>query len=117
MFISYKYVFLYTSITNENVTSSSLMFFNLPLSFLLAICIVVCVFLKVRLKPFVKFNCYQSILLGFVLAVLQLTYNLIDGLLQLLQIIPFLGAFLYSIFAFFVYYYISLKYYNVRRAI
>ncbi|MCQ2957317.1 MAG: hypothetical protein MJ180_00270 [Candidatus Gastranaerophilales bacterium] len=71
------------------------------------ILIIASVFLKVSLKPFVKFNCYQSILLGFVFAFLQLTYNLIDGLLQLLQIIPWLGSFLYSVFAFLVYYLMS----------
>ena len=68
------------------------------------ILIIVTVFIKVSLKPFVKFNCYQAILLGFIFAFVQYTYTLIDSLLQLLEIIPFLGKFLYSVFAFFVYY-------------
>jgi len=68
------------------------------------ILIIVTVFIKVSLKPFVKFNCYQAILLGFIFTFVQYTYNIIDSLLQILQIIPFLGKFLYSVFAFFVYY-------------
>ena len=71
------------------------------------ILIIVTVFIKVSLKPFVKFNCYQAILLGFIFAVVQYTYILIDSLLQLLEIIPFLGKFLYSVFAFFAFYLMS----------
>ena len=71
------------------------------------ILIIVTVFIKVSLKPFVKFNCYQAILLGFIFAFLQCTYNLVDNLLQLLEIIPFLGKFLYSVFAFFAFYLMS----------
>ena len=63
--------------------------------------------LKVPLKPFVKFNSYQSILLGFIFAFLQITYDLIDGLFQLFQIVPVLGKMLYSIFQFIVYYLMS----------
>jgi len=66
--------------------------------------IIASALLKTGLKPFVKFNVYQSILLGFILGFLQITYDLIDGLFQLLQIIPFLGKFLYSLFQFIVYY-------------
>ena len=69
--------------------------------------IVASAVLKVPLKPFVKFNSYQSILLGFIFAFVQITYDLIDGLFQLLQIIPVLGKLLYSIFQFIVYYLMS----------
>ncbi len=63
--------------------------------------------MKTGLKPFVKFNVYQSILCGVIFFVLQITYDLIDGIFQFLQIIPFLGKLLYSIFQFFVYYLMS----------
>ena len=66
------------------------------------ILIIASALLKTGLKPFVKFNVYQSVLLGFIFGFLQVTYDLIDGLFQLLQIIPFLGKLLYSLFQFIV---------------
>lgn len=60
--------------------------------------------LKTSLKPFVKFNVYQSILIGFIFAALQVTFDLLAGLLQLLNIIPFVGTILNSFFLFIVYY-------------
>jgi hypothetical protein len=71
------------------------------------ILIVASAILKTSLKPFVKFNAYQSILLGFIFAFLQITYDLIDGLFQLFQIIPVIGTLLYSLFQFIVYYLMS----------
>ena len=69
--------------------------------------IIASALLKIGLKPFVKFNVYQSILIGFIFGFLQVTYDLIDGLFQLLQIIPVLGKLLYSLFQFIVYYLMS----------
>ena len=71
------------------------------------ILIVLSVLLKVNLKPFVKFNCYQAILLGFLFAFVQLTYGVISMILDFLQIIPFIGNLINSAFQFIIYYLMS----------
>jgi len=71
------------------------------------ILIILSAFLKIGLKPFVKFNCYQAILIGFIFGFLQLTYNIIAGFFQLLTIIPFIGPFLNSLFQFIIFYLMS----------
>ena len=62
------------------------------------------VIFKTNPKPFVKFNVWQSILLGLIFAFVQLTYNVFSMFFQLLQFIPFIGKLLNSIFQFIVYY-------------
>ncbi len=66
--------------------------------------IIASALIKTNLKPFVKFNVYQAILVAFIFWVLQVTFELIVGLLQLLNIIPFVGSFLNSFFHFIFYY-------------
>ena len=60
--------------------------------------------LKTKLKPFVKFNVYQSILIGLIFAALQITFELLTALLQFLNVIPVIGTLLNSFFLFIVYY-------------
>ncbi len=71
------------------------------------IMIIVSALLKISLKPFVKFNTCQAILLGLLFAFVQLTYNIFAMIFQLLQFIPFIGSFLNSFFQFIVYYLMS----------
>ena len=66
--------------------------------------IIVSALIKTNLKPFVKFNVYQAILIAFIFWALQVTFELIVGLLQVLNIIPFVGSFLNSFFHFIFYY-------------
>ena len=68
------------------------------------ILIIASALIKTNLKPFVKFNVYQAILVGFIFWALQATYNLIRMILQVLNIIPFVGSFLNSFFHFIFYY-------------
>jgi len=60
--------------------------------------------MKTNLRPFVKFNVYQSILIGFAFAILQVTFDLITAFLQLFNYIPVIGTFLNSLFLFIIYY-------------
>ena len=66
--------------------------------------IIASALIKTNHKPFVKFNVYQSILIAFIFWVLQITFELIVGILQFLNIIPFVGSFLNSFFHFIFYY-------------
>ncbi len=68
------------------------------------ILIIASAIMKIGLKPFVKFNAYQSILIAFIFWGIQLTFDLIVGILQLLNFIPFIGSFLNSFFYFIVFY-------------
>ena len=68
------------------------------------ILIIASALLKIGLKPFVKFNAYQAILIGFIFGFLQLTYNLISGIFQFIGLIPLVGSFLNSFFQFIIYY-------------
>ena len=63
--------------------------------------------LKTNLKPFVKLNVYQSILLGSIFLLFLVTYNLLSAILQFLQIIPWIGPFINSLFQFIIYYLMS----------
>jgi len=60
--------------------------------------------MKIELKSFVKLNVYQSILLGFILGFLQLTYGLISAIFHCISYIPFIGNFINSFFQFIIYY-------------
>ena len=68
------------------------------------ILIIASALMKTNLKPFVKFNVYQAILIAFIFWALQITFELIVGVLQFLNIIPFVGSFLNSFFHFIFYY-------------
>ncbi len=68
------------------------------------ILIIIAAFIKTNLKPFVKFNVYQSIFIAFLFWALQVTFDLIVGILQFLNIIPFVGTLLNSFFHFLFYY-------------
>ena len=59
---------------------------------------------KTSLKPFVRFNSYQAILLGFIFFFIQTTYLVIDSIFQLIALIPFIGRFIYSFFQAIIYY-------------
>ncbi|MCR4880370.1 MAG: hypothetical protein K6A44_00230 [bacterium] len=65
---------------------------------------IVSVISKTSLKPFVRFNSYQAILIGFLFFFIQTTYLLIDSIFQLLGLIPFIGRFIYSFFQAVIYY-------------
>lgn len=68
------------------------------------ILIITSAIIKTNLKPFVKFNVYQSILLGAIFTFIQLTYQVISGIFELIGLIPFLGSFINSFVQFILYY-------------
>ena len=66
--------------------------------------IIASAIMKTSLKPFVKFNSYQSILLGVIFVFIKVTFIVLSAIFNFISYIPFVGSFLNSIFQFIIYY-------------
>ena len=66
--------------------------------------IIASAILKTGLKPFVKFNSYQAILLGVIFVFIKVTFIVLSAIFNFISFIPFIGTFLNSIFQFIIYY-------------
>ena len=76
----------------------------LTFGFVGIILLIISAITKTSLKQFVKFNIFQSVLIGFLFAFVQVTYNVFAAIFNLIGYIPIIGRFINSLFQFIVYY-------------